>query len=293
MIEEFSLSKKERNKRIMLIMLIATIFNLVLFGAKLYVGLAASSVSVISDSYNSLADSLVTAVAVLCFFLIMKNVKSKRLSHGFGRLEYVVSLLIAVAMVIIGITFLFRSLDRFALSSPINFKWLYFGVTVGAIVSKIALAIYYKCFYNKYKSDVLKCAFYDSLLDIGVSTMSLIGLVSMRYISLRLDAVFGIIVSIIMLVGGVILCKNGFIKILGASLDDKTKEEIENYISEIEGVKEIKFISFDDYGENEKYITIEIIIKKGYDLKVENIFEYILHAHNLYSRLNLLKCEEE
>lgn len=296
--EQYLQEKRIRNKKIMIVMLIATILNLALFGAKFYVGLAASSISTISDSFNSLADSVVTFVGIICFFLILHGKKNDKLSHGFGRLEYVVALLMAVAMVIVGALFLFRSLDRLALTSPINFKWLYFGITASTIVFKICMAIFYKIANRKLNSDVLKCAFYDSLLDIGVSTMSLIGLVSMEYISLRLDAIFGIIVSIIMLIGGIIICKNGFIKLLGENINPKTKEEIINLVMESNVVEKCNIISFDDYGATEKYLTIEILLKNEYDLSsdllnIDLIKNEILYKYDIFLISKIEKGEKD
>ena len=265
----------DRDTGLIRIILIGFICNIFLFGIKLYIGLVCGSISILTDSFNSLGDTITTGVACLCFFIMKKKTESKNLQYGYGRLEYVAALVYSVIISVIGIYFLFQALDRFVLSSPQVFKWIYFIIMVITIVVKAGMVVLFRFADKKYNSNVLKCAYYDSIIDIGLTTMSLISMVLMQYVQARIDAIFGVVVSVIMIVSGIRLCKDGLISLLGRKPDEKEMDKIKSYLSTIPGFVEISKVDYHDYGVNERFLNLQIIFNDTETISIEDIKEYI------------------
>lgn len=256
---------KLRNKKLSVVLAVGLLCNIALFGAKLYVGLASGSISILTDAVNSLGDTITSVVALICFYLMQKKVENEKLGFGYGRLEYVAALLMAISISVVGVIFLFTAIDRMVLANVLNFKWLYFWITVGVIAFKIGMAVFYKKADGKLCSDVLKCAYYDSLLDIGITSMTLIGLLLTKYVQLRIDAVFGIIVSVVMIIGGIRLCRSGLLKLLGEKIDDDTHDGIIDICENQEGVEEVKWLEYHDYGVNCREIVLGAVFTNEAD----------------------------
>lgn len=245
----------------MLTLLVGVIVNVVLFSVKLYVGTASGSISIFSDGINNLGDVLTCAIAIFCFYFI-KNKTNKDVTRGYGRLEYVASMLMALVVCVVGITFLTSAVDRLVLASLIVFRWTYFGILIGAMVLKAGLGVFYYQCNKKLNSDVIKCAFYDSILDSAVTAMTIIGTLLTKYIQLRLDAVFGIIVSVIMLVGGIKLFIDGIKSILGKKLNEETVDKIKEFVLTRTEIEEVTSLELHDYGVNNKILILEVIFTK-------------------------------
>ena len=85
---------------------VGIILNLLLFGAKLLVGLLFSSIAVTADAFNNLSDAGSSIVSLISFRI---SAKPADRAHPFGhaRIEYVASLIVSFLVMLIGIQ-LFR-----------------------------------------------------------------------------------------------------------------------------------------------------------------------------------------
>ncbi|MGN0390606.1 MAG: cation diffusion facilitator family transporter, partial [Wujia sp.] len=80
---------------------IGIICNVCLFAAKLVIGLFANSISIISDSVNNLSDCATCIVTMFGYKMAAKPA-DKDHPFGHGRMEYLTSLVIAAAILIVG-----------------------------------------------------------------------------------------------------------------------------------------------------------------------------------------------
>ena len=154
------------------------------------------------------------------------------------------------------------------------------------------MVILFKLANNKYNSNVLKCAYYDSIIDIGLTTMSLLSMVLMQYVQARIDAIFGIVVSIIMIVSGIRLCKDGLVSLLGRKPDEKEMGKINEYLSKIPGFVGISKIDYHDYGVNERFLSLQIQFSDIETISIVDIREYIESNCGFITKVELSKQEK-
>ena len=132
--------RKKRVRQSIIFLLLAVVGNLCLAVAKLYVGLRTNSVCIMLDSTNSFFDIISSLITIVAFSFLLKE-HTKQNMYGFGRSEYIAGFLVSVLVVLMGAFFLYESINRIAMPTPIWFRWSHFGIMMVAFVIKLALAI--------------------------------------------------------------------------------------------------------------------------------------------------------
>ncbi|MBR4801148.1 MAG: cation diffusion facilitator family transporter [Clostridia bacterium] len=252
------LSLKERTKKSLIILVVAILCDVGLALVKLYVGLAANSLMIMLDAVNSFFDVL-TAIATVVAFSLLFIKSDEKAPFGYGRSEYVAGFIVATVSVVLGGVFFMRSLNRLAMPEPLYFGTLYCTLIAIALAVKIGLAVMFALANKKYKSKALSALMLDSFLDIGITTASVISFAVSAYVEYAVDAIFGIVVSIIIVVYGVLMIVDNLKGVVLGDKCEKEKEAVRTVFSGLEGVKGVAKIMLHDYGFNVKIGTIEIV----------------------------------
>ena len=82
--------------------------NLILATVKVLIGLLASSIAIVSEGVNNAADCLSAVLALVGTKLAGRHPDEKH-PFGYGRIEYLVSLIISVSILVTGIEMLISS----------------------------------------------------------------------------------------------------------------------------------------------------------------------------------------
>lgn len=93
----------DRGKEIVKISIKGIAVNIILVVFKMIVGLLANSIAVILDAINNLSDALSSIITIIGTKLAGKK-PDKKHPYGYGRVEYFSSLIIAVIVLVAGIT---------------------------------------------------------------------------------------------------------------------------------------------------------------------------------------------
>ena len=254
-------SGKERINKAVAAIVLGILVNLALFAVKLYIGLSSNSLSVLTDAVNNLSDSVSFIIAAVGFSFLRRKAQGEMV-YGYGRAEYLADFVMAAVVCIVGASFLYLAVERFVLPYLLVFTWSYFAIIASTVVVKILLGVFFRFCNKRVDSGVLKGASLDSFTDAGVTTMSLIGFSLNRYANLRLDAVFGLIIGVIMLINGIKLLISAAKKILGEKISSHREREIREICLSHDEVAEIKSLSLHDYGAENKQLVLELIFTK-------------------------------
>ena len=249
---------RERVRKAVLAVLAGGVVNLILFFVKLYIGLASNSLAILTDAVNNLSDSAGFAIAALGFSAVSRRADGV-FSYGYGRAEYLADFVVAAIVCAVGASFLYKAVERFVLPYLMTFTWTYFAVIAATVAVKILLGVFFKSADRRIDSGVLRGASLDSFLDAGITAMTLIGFALNRYSKLRLDAVFGLIIGIIMTLGGVKLLITSAGKLLGKKISPDREREIRDICLKYDEVEEVVGISVHDYGMENRHIIIEAV----------------------------------
>ena len=166
------------------------VMNFSLFLAKLYVALSSNSLSVYCDSINNLLDIVSCALALLCFYLILK-LEELRADRAQSLCTFVISLVIALT----GAYFIYNGISRTLYPAPVTYSYLYIGVLTATVAVKAFMAFVYHRVNRTLASPVV--------LDCGITVFSLMSLLLVRHIGFPADGVFAICLGTVITVTAV------------------------------------------------------------------------------------------
>lgn len=198
----------------------AIAINFALFLIKLYAGLTSSSICIYSDAINNMFDTLACALA-LTGSIIMKKGANDSYPNGHSRTEQLIGFVMSCIISVTGAYFAYCALERFLYPRPVNFLVKHAALLAGTIAVKLIMGFIYKKAADKTGSVILKTIYIDSFSDTAVTAMSLLTFAFSNNSGLRVDATFGLIISIIIIVNAVRLVKSSSAALLG-----KTDPEI-------------------------------------------------------------------
>jgi cation diffusion facilitator family transporter len=247
--------------------IVSIVGNTFLFIVKLALGLFINSIALIADSVHTLSD-VGTSVVVIVGFNIAKKPSDQVHPYGYGRVEYIATVIIAVLLIVTGFGFIQQSIER--ILNAISISHQQYAVIIGIIVLISAVVKEWMARFSltlgkKIKSDVLTADAWhhrsDALASLGVG----VSIIGSSYGFPILDPIFGIIVSLIIIYVGIILGKTSAHFLIGKSPDRSLIDSVREIGRRIKGVKDIHDISLHDYGTN-KIITLHAEVDKDLSL---------------------------
>lgn len=169
--------------------------NFVLFGVKLYIGLAANSITVYSDAVNNLFDSLSGGISFAGLFALSRAADLSA-AHTLKKGEQLFSLVIAVILTFTALYFFYSSLERLVNPWPVNFTPLHVWALLGTALAKLGMLFVYRRGNRKTPSGVLRLMAMDCLLDLFITLTAVFTLWLSARGAFRADAVCGVGISI-------------------------------------------------------------------------------------------------
>lgn len=265
--------------------------NFVLGITKVLCGVYTNSIAIISDGVNNFGDVFSSAGAAVGFSLEGK--KNKNFPSGMGRVEYAVTLLMAVIIIAVGAVFAWQASDRFFYHPVVTFSWVQFGIIAATVAVKAGMAAGYAAIYKRCRSGVIKAQVIDSVLDACITLFTLVGLFLARYISFPADAVVGLAVSIVMIVQGIKLLVDAMYKMLGGR-DERKERGLKALALDQKGVKDVRVKMYDCGAKRtEAYVRLDFEEWAGQEeiLAAEETIKAVAEKYGIF--VTYARIEEE
>ena len=240
---------KDRAKKSILLIAIGIFVNVALAITMMYVGLSSNSLCIMLDAVNSFFDVL-TCVATLAFLVALLFPRSDKAPYGYGRGEYLAGFIVSVVSVVVGGLFFLRSINRLAMPEPVWFSVQNCALICATLPVKLAMGLTYYFCNKKLHSSAVKAIMLDSFLDIGVTATSIVSFAISSRVDYAVDAIFGIVISVIIVVFAVKMVADNVRSIV---VGDGAKQEREA-VDEICRAHEVKLekLVLHDYGYSAK-----------------------------------------
>ena len=213
--------------------------NVALFSVKLYVGLCANSISIYSDAVNNMFDSLSGLAAFICFAALLSS-SSEGTRAIIKKAEQFFSFVMSVIILLTGLYFAYNSLERLFYPTPISYLTRYLVMLIVTVAVKFVMFFAYRGVYRITGSPIIKVMAADSILDCFITLATVMSLTVSQYVEFAVDAVFGLVISAVLITSAVKLAKKS-----GAVMLDFVGSGKREEISEI----------FDSLGVAVDYIT--------------------------------------
>lgn len=244
--------KNNREKAVIKASIISIVSNIVLAGFKAFIGLISSSIAIISDAINNLSDALSSIITIVGTKLAGRA-PDRNHPYGYGRIEYMTSLVVSGIVLYAGITALIESIKKVIHPEKVDYSIITLVILIIAIIVKFILGIYVKNKGKKVNSDSLIASGSDAFNDAILSISVLLSAIIYMLFNINIEAYIGILLSIFIIKSGLELVKESIDNMLGTRIESKLAKSIKKDITKEEEIQGAYDLVLNDYGPD-KYI---------------------------------------
>lgn len=248
---------EKREKIIVRTSIVGIVTNVMLVAFKMFVGLLSNSIAIILDAVNNLSDALSSLVTIIGAKLGSKAPDRKH-PLGYGRIEYLSTLIVAALVLYAGLTSLVESIKKIIHPEEANYTVVSLIIISVAIVVKLALGLYVKKQGKKVNSGALVASGSDALFDAIISLSVLISAIIYLVFGLSLEAYVGVLISVMILKAGLEMLMETINDLIGKRDDAETIKKIKAIICEEEKVRGAYDLILYNYGPNKNYGSVHI-----------------------------------
>ena len=247
----------EREKTIVKTSVIGIIANVMLSAFKAFVGFASNSIAVTLDAVNNLSDALSSVVTIIGAKLGAKQ-PDKKHPLGYGRIEYLSSMIVAAIVLYAGITSLVESVKKIISPETADYNAVSLIIISVAIVVKLILGMYVRKKGKKVNSGALTASGSDALFDAILSASVLASAVIFLVWQVSLEAYVGVVIAGFIIKAGIEMMIETLNDIIGKREDAESVKELKQVICEEEAVLGAYDITLFNYGPNKNYASVHI-----------------------------------
>ena len=231
--------------------IVGIVTNFILAIMKMTIGVLASSMAIIADSVNNLSDAGSSVITLVSFKLSAKPADK---DHPFGhaRIEYVASMIVSFIIFLVGAELMSDSakiLLGLSDGSATDVSTVTVIILSVSILMKALLGIFQRKIGIKINSGVIKATSVDSFSDAIATTAVLVSSIVIKFTSwYMLDAIMGVVVSVLVIIAGVNILNETKNAILGEAPVDETVNDIKRIVSEYPEVLAMHDLLVHNYG---------------------------------------------
>lgn len=225
----------ERSKKIVQISIVGIAVNLVLVTFKAAVGAATGSIAVIMDAVNNLSDALSSVITIVGTKLAGKD-PDKKHPYGYGQIEHVSSVTIAVIVLIAGLTSFKESFEKIFHPEAANYTVVSLVIIAASVLVKFLLGRYVKSEGKKYSSESLIASGTDAVFDSVISLSTLVAAVVTMLWNVSIEGYLGVVIAVIILKAGIEILMDSLSGIIGARVDSELSVNLKKHICDYPNV---------------------------------------------------------
>ena len=286
--------KNNREKVVIRTSIVSIVANIVLAGFKAFVGFLANSVAIISDAVNNLSDALSSIITIVGTKLAGRA-PDKKHPYGYGRIEYMTSLIVSAIVLYAGITSLVESVKKIIHPEVSDYSTITLVILIAGILVKFILGLYVKRKGHEVNSDSLVASGSDAFNDAILSISVLASAVIYMLFQISLEAYVGVLLSIFIIKAGFELIRESVDNMLGVRVESDLAKSIKKEITKEKDVQGAYDLVLNDYGPD-KYlgsVHIEVLdsltvsdidrISRNITRVISEKYGVILHTIGVYS----------
>lgn len=254
---DISVLTADREKTIVRTSIIGIIANVLLAAFKAFVGLMSHSIAVVLDAVNNLSDALSSVITIIGAKLGAKP-PNKKHPLGYGRVEYISSMLVAAIVLYAGITSLVESVKKIFKPEEADYSAVSLVIISVAIVVKLILGAYVKKQGKKVNSGALIASGSDASFDAILSASVLATAIVYLIWNISLEAYVGVVIAGFIVKAGIEMMLDTLDDIIGQRSDADMTKQLKHIICEEEQVRGAYDVILFNYGPNKNYGSVHI-----------------------------------
>jgi cation diffusion facilitator family transporter len=209
--------------------------NAVLFAAKITIGTIFNSISIISDSFNSLTDIIASAIVLVT---VRVSHQDADVGHPFGhkRAQPIAGLVVAILTAMVGIEIITNAVTRLMNGEQIEKGLLPIILVIAVMAIKLGMYLYARFVAARTGSTAIAASAADHRNDVLVSAAVLIGVVAANLGLPLLDPVVAILIGLWIIRAGFEIGRANIKYLMGEAAPPELVERIQATARSIEGV---------------------------------------------------------
>ena len=267
--------------------------NLFLLIIKSTIGFITSSQAMIADAFNSAGD-IISSIMTFIGNQIASIPSDDDHNLGHGKAEYIYSMLISIAMILMGLFVFKDSINSISNHNKYQFSiWLVI-VCIVTIITKLCLFIYTDKLSKKYNNLLIKANSKDHRNDCVITLCNLIACILTLLNIYWFDGLVGALIAIWMIITSLKIFKESYDVLMDKSISLETKKKVYEIINSHKEIK--KVIHFNSTPVGYKYqISFTIYVdgnlttfqshkiaddlEKEIDKKLDEIYLTVIHVN--------------
>ena len=247
----------DRSQKIVRTSVVGIVVNLILVAFKALVGLATHSIAVILDAVNNLSDAMSSIITIVGTKLSGRR-PDKKHPYGYGRIEYLTSVVIAVIVLLAGVTSLRESAEKVFHPEETAYTPVSLIIIAAAVVAKFFVGRYVKKVGEEIKSGSLIASGSDAFFDSILSLATLIAAIANMLWGWQLEGVLGVVISVIIIKAGVEMLMETLDGIIGMRADTELTDQIKELVTSFPEVRGAYDLTLHNYGPSEIIGSVHI-----------------------------------
>lgn len=221
--------------------------NIAMALIKVFIGLLVSSIAIISEGVNSAADAMSALITLVGAKLAQKHPDEKH-PFGYGRIEYLVSLVIAVLILVTGIQMVISSVKLIFHPEELSISYVALAIVAGTAVIKFFLGIYTIKMGKKADSSALIGVGMEGRNDSFASVITIVSSLLFLIFHVSVDAYAGILISLLIIKAGLEVLKDTISDILGRPGEHELAVQLYREIRKTDGIISAADMMLHNYG---------------------------------------------
>ena len=275
----------DREKSIVKVSIVGIVVNLVLVAFKAFVGFVTGSIAVILDAVNNLSDALSSVITIIGAKLAGRA-PDKEHPYGHGRIEYLSSVVIAVLVLLAGLTSFKESVEKILHPSAANYTTVSLIIIAAAVLTKYFLGRYVSRQGKKLNSQSLIASGADATFDAVLSLSTLVAAAISLLFHLSVEGYLGVIISVVIIRSGIEMLRDAISRIIGERADSDLTRELKKTICDVEGVRGAYDLIVHDYGPDRIMASVHIEVPDYFtadriDVLAREIMQKVFVTHHV------------
>lgn len=272
----------DRNKTIIKTSILGIIVNLILVAFKAVIGIIVNSIAIVLDAVNNLSDAISSIITIIGTKLAGKS-PDKEHPYGHGRIEYFASLIIAVIVLVAGVTAGKESIEKIINPSQADYNTASLIIVSVAVIVKFFFGKYVKKIGESINSQSLIASGTDAFMDAVLSFSTLIAAIISLVWHISIEGYLGFIISIIIVKSSFEIMKETLNSIIGSRADSELTQKLKQKVNEFTEVQGVYDITLHNYGPSQIMGSIHVQVDDNMTAK---------EIHRLTRKIQLLIYSE-
>ncbi len=199
------------------------------------------------DGVNNLTDSFSSFVTIIGTKLSNKK-PNKKHPFGFGRIEYISTIIVAIVILIAGLLALIEGINKIINPSVVEYSILSIILVIVAIIVKGLLSIYVRRKGVELNSKTLEASGVDAGFDVLLTLSTLVGALAYMLFKFNVDGYITVFISLIIMINGIQILVETISSIIGVRVSGEIVNKLKSVLLEYEEVKGVYDITLHSYG---------------------------------------------